>query len=232
MIMDNRRFWIRYLGEGTDLTGQPLGDEYFRCWDDPFENVKITFAERYTLEIEIDGGHRLRLCDAFSNEEILLGWMDPHHMSDAFRYEELEAICAASTTTPRWQVRALLSHYVAPMPGNIESLVASFRSALLESQLFTDTEVAIFANFQCAVGREGFRWIEDAERGWLGVEDGGPYPWMAGYTLRSLNNDEFNFGMLRRFLTYCHQFIGHRQHADESGRGDRIEPTPLPHHPA
>lgn len=216
MITDNRRFWIRYLGEGTDLSGQPLEAEFSSMWDDPQQNVKITFPERYTLEFEIDAGHRVLLCDGSSGEKLLLGWMDPHQMSDAFRYEEIDAICAASTTVPGWQVRVLLSHYVAPMPSNIESLVSSFRTALLESRLFTDSEVSVFADYQRRVVREYFRWIEDAERGWFGViDDETRYPWMFPYTLRTSDNKDFDFRFLRRFLLYCHQSGGHRPREGE-----------------
>jgi len=199
----DRRFWIRYLGEGTDLTGHPLQEEFSSSCDDPPAKITIGFSASYSLEIEVDGGHRLRLLDTASSQTMELGWMDCHHMSDAFRFEELEGICRVSTMFPSWQVRALLSHYVAPMPENIDALVSKFRASLQESELFSDSEANLFADYMRRVVREQFRWTEDPDLGWIGsIESGDEYPWIFPYTLRTRENHDFDFPFLNAFLSY------------------------------
>ena len=204
MLTTDRKFWIRYLGEGTDLSGHQLQEEFSSVWSDSPRKVRIGFSDRYSLEIDIDGGHQLQLLDATSSQTMKLGWMDCHQMSDAFRLEELDDICGASTMSPRWQVRALLSHYVAPLPDNIDTLVSSFRGALQESELFSDQEASLFADYMRRVVREQFRWNEDADLGWIGeIESADKYPWLSPYTLRTRGSDDFDFSLFNAFLAHC-----------------------------
>jgi hypothetical protein len=206
MIKTDRTFWIRYLGEGTELSGHQLQTEFLSIKEDEPQIITIVFPERYSLEIEVYGGHRLRLCDETTSRNMELGWMDCHQMSDAFRFEELSDICAASSMLPRWQIRALLSHYVAPMPINIEALVSTFRSSLLESGLFNNSECIVFSDYMRRIVRERFQWIEDSHRGWVGIiEDAEKYPWMIPYTLRTRENQDFDFAFLNNFLSYCRE---------------------------
>lgn len=202
---NSREFWIRYLAEGTDFAAIPtLARERSKIRTRSPLLVRIEYPTRYALEIEINGGHQLQLVDLESGCSTVLGWMDSHQNSDAFRYDELNDVCSATTTRPLWQVRTLLSQYVAPLPETIEVLVATLEEALRESQLFDDDEAKGIAAYMRQVVRPDFQWVEDPELGWIGVAkavESSRYPEF--YTLRFDGNKEMDFQLVREFLAYC-----------------------------
>ena len=204
-ILDTRKFWLRYLGAGTSFSNLPaLRDEI--ALDDCEETsvIRIDYCPRFHLELESDFEHRQRLVDSTREGKIDLGWMDCHQMSDAFRYEELQNVCVASSLRPIWKIQSLLAHYVAPVRETIGELVVTLFKALCESRLFTEAEARGIADYMKRVVRKEFRWEFNPQLGWIGaIVDPESTPWAFTYTMRTIQNTEFDFESFNAFLDYC-----------------------------
>jgi hypothetical protein len=206
MNMHSRQFWIDYLENGTDFTGLPsIMKEIVHDFDRPPQTISIEFQNRFRLEIRLDwDGHHLWLMDGETGASAELGWMNGHQMSDAFRFEELEPVCTASSMRPLWQVQLLLCQYITPTPDSVDACVAIFESALRASELFSAEEAQGIAGYLKRVTREHFQWIRDDSRGWVGVIAGpDAQPWEFPYTLRTMENEEFDFALFSKFIEYC-----------------------------
>ena len=192
----DREFWVNYLGEGTDyISCQSLKEDpaiFTRDYDTPYKRTfGLKFAHGYEILGSYEWGyHEITLRNG-SDVSQQLGWMDCQHMSDAFRFDEYELI-VESANPQSWMVRALLFHYVAPMPDELDALISEMEQVLEASELFTPPEIACIANWPRKVARRDFRWYQDQDNGLMADGD-------YCYALRNPRNTEFNYGLWNAF---------------------------------
>lgn len=202
--LHTKAFWVRYLAVSGIAPFEPP-----RRWKgDPF---RVAFELPGQCELRLSLGeyvprivaHWLELLHPARPAPLLLGRLgDPHQMSDAFRWQEFEALGRyldgrGIACGPPWATRLLLAPYVAFFEGEVDRHVELLRGCLTESELFKPEEVAqivgefgpLLEDFRTV---DEFRWTFDQSLGWV-AEGKRTVP----YSMRHRRNEEFDFSALR-----------------------------------
>jgi hypothetical protein len=166
-------------------------------WEQPECGAKLIFhfPPGYSLWLDVlPWQHELTLSYPDCGPPRTIGIMDPHQMSDLFRWEEFLAItqCLARRAEPAWADELLLSPYVAVTEDCAGSYLTRLRWCLSESRLFTESEAEHVVAYARAIVRRDFRWIEDPALGWVAEGED-------AYSLRQAGGD-FDFAAFRGFL--------------------------------
>jgi hypothetical protein len=199
IFVSSRTFWLAYVSAGTDLSlSASLRNDAKKLWAEPLCGGRVTFGlpGDFLLIFEISGGeHTLQLCGPDMENAMTVGTMDCHQMSDVFRWEEFVSVSKAvsSCVQPAWAVDLLLSYYVAVTADCAAEHSALLRRCLTAAEVFNGTEVDHIVRYSERVAlRKDFRWIADAERGW--VAEG-----RDAYCMRHTRG-KFDFSTFRAFL--------------------------------
>ena len=199
---NSRSFWIWFISAGVDFAGsESLKRDEEIAWDERWETetiIQFDLSPSFALKFIVCGTHELFLIASESHDQILIGNMDSHQMSDTFRwveYQQLtEAIRCNVKSIPTWAIELLLIYYVAPLPEDLERILSKNNQLLNDSGCFTSDEAELISNYSRKIVRKEFEWQYDNNFGWHAVGK-------SAYTYRKLENQKtFPFHVVKRFL--------------------------------
>lgn len=209
LLLNTKDFWTCYLSSlelfPSDATRRRGRDLITVAFDLPRQyrlRVRLKmFSARFDGPV-----HRLELLHPTLPTPMILGRLgDPHQMSDAFRWEEFEAINRylderGAEYGPPWSHRLLLAPYIAFFEGAVDNHSELLRGCLADSKLFTPEEVDLAVSTFGPMLEEirtydEYHWTFDQELGWI-AEGKRSVP----YSMRHRRNDDLDFSAIRNLF--------------------------------
>lgn len=172
-LIRTRAFWLAYVSAGVEFTGcKTLAEDERASRVAPYSGARFIFpfpnSDMLMLDIS-EGHHSLELYRPFPSKRLDIGRMDCHQMSDAFRWDEFQALmtCLAKEVQPTWAIQLLFCFYVAVTEDIAGEYLALLEQCLGDSEIFSANEIQHILNYTRTVAiRKDFQWIKDSQRGW------------------------------------------------------------------